>query len=134
MGQAITLDAAVRMKGEMHGFMRGELQDHEGKSEFENHLQGHEAEQRVVVALLDRSKETDDQQNRASAPEDLEDAGHYGVGDGAVQAGTPPQASQPAATCGIALLAICIYDRFYHVPYANAAHCSPRPITPPPPL
>ena len=60
MSDAISLDAAVRMKGEMRGFMRGQLQDHEGESQFENHLQGHEAQQRVVVALLDWSKETVD--------------------------------------------------------------------------
>ena len=60
MSDTISLDAAVRMKGEMHGFMRGELQDHEGESQLENHLQGHETQQRVVVALLDWSEETVD--------------------------------------------------------------------------
>jgi hypothetical protein len=39
MGASVPIDSAIRVKYYVCSFVRGMLQDHEGKSELKNHLQ-----------------------------------------------------------------------------------------------
>src|SRR5258708_2322989 len=71
LGGRVAFDTSVGMKRQMRAFVRGHLQDYKGEAQLEDDLQRHQAEQRVVVALLDRRKKPKDQQHRASAAQNL---------------------------------------------------------------
>ncbi len=66
-------------------FVRGQLLNHKRKAQLEDHLQGDQAEQRVVVALLDGSEEAHNEQHRSGAAHNVHSPRQKGVGDGAIQ-------------------------------------------------
>ncbi len=101
MRHHVAFDAAVSMNGEMSALMRRHLQDYKRETQFKDHLQRHQAEQRVVVALLDRRKEPNDQQDRSGAAQNLNATRQNREGNRAIQSEKMLEAEEPSGPeCG----------------------------------